>query len=127
MLTTGGGALREDFHRRMPVDLAGLTAIEGIGPKAVKVLYERRGVRTPADLAAAAAAGKVRGLPHFGERSEQRILKGLAFLASSGPRRPLTAVLPLGEALAEALARLPRVVPVAVAGSIPPRRAAVGA
>src|SRR6266481_5096394 len=29
MLTTGRCALREDFHRRMPVDIAGLTAIEG--------------------------------------------------------------------------------------------------
>ncbi len=69
LLTTGKCALHESYHARLPVDVAGLTAIEGIGPKAVKVLWERLGVRTPEDLAAAAQAGKIRDLPHFGERS----------------------------------------------------------
>src|SRR5947207_13457284 len=38
LIKTGKCALREQYHARMPVELATLTAIEGIGPKAVKVL-----------------------------------------------------------------------------------------
>src|SRR5262245_43352586 len=126
MLTTGVCALRESYHQRIPVDIAGLTAIEGVGPKAVKVLWERLGVRTPEDLAAAAREGKIRGLPHFGERSEQRILKGLEFLASGTQRLTLTAALPVVEALAATVERLPGVERVAIAGSIRRRKETLG-
>jgi DNA polymerase (family 10) len=126
LLTTGKCALHESYHARLPVDVAGLTAIEGVGPKAVKVLFERLGVRTPEDLAAAAQAGKIRGLPHFGERSEQRILKGLAVRTSGDRRQTLTAVRPVVEALAETIARLPGVERVAIAGSIRRRKETIG-
>src|SRR5438034_18217 len=33
LITTGKCKLREEYHRRMPVDLAALTALEGAGPK----------------------------------------------------------------------------------------------
>jgi DNA polymerase (family 10) len=110
----------------MPVDLAALTALEGVGPKAVKLLYQRLGVRTLADLEAAARAGKVRDLPHFGEKSEQKILKALAFAQTSGQRTPLAAVRPVIDELAAALARMPGVTRVEVAGSIRRRKETVG-
>src|SRR5438552_328883 len=126
LITTGKCKLREEYHSRMPVDLAALTALEGVGPKAVKVLYERLGVRTLADLEAAARAGKVRALPHFGEKSEQNILKALAFVQTSGQRTPLAAVRPVIDELAAALARAPGVTRVEVAGSIRRRKETVG-
>ncbi len=126
LITTGTCALHADYRRRMPVDLAGLTAIEGIGPKAVKALYERLGVRTVADLEAAARAGKIRTLPHFGEKSEERILKALAAARASAGRRPLCVVLPQVEEIAAALGRIAGVRQVAIAGSIRRRRETVG-
>src|SRR5262249_58561320 len=72
ILTTGKCEAHEAYRRRMPVDLAALTSVEGVGPKAVKVLYEHLAIRTTDDLGAAARAGKIRSLPHFGERSEAR-------------------------------------------------------
>ncbi len=126
LITTGKCKLREEYHRRMPVDLAALTALEGVGPKGVKVLYERLRVRTLADLAAAARAGKIRVLPHFGERSEQKILKALAFAQTSGQRIPLAVAGPAVDELAAALARIPGVDRVAIAGSIRRRKETVG-
>jgi DNA polymerase (family X) len=126
LITTGKCKLREEYHRRMPVDLAALTALEGVGPKAVKVLYQRLGVRTLADLEAAARAGKVRDLPHFGERSEQKILKGLAFAETSGRRGLLATVEPVIEALAATLRKIAGVARVEIAGSIRRRRETVG-
>src|SRR5207245_2256587 len=49
LIKTGRCTLREQYHARMPVDLAALTAVEGVGPKAVKVLYEKLAIRTVAD------------------------------------------------------------------------------
>jgi DNA polymerase (family X) len=126
LLTTGRCALHEEYRQRMPVDVAGLTALEGIGPKAVKVLFERLSVRSIADLEAAARAGKIRDLPHFGERSEQRIVKGLAFVQSSGQRMRLALVRPLVDGLAATVARFPGVTRVEIAGSIRRRRETVG-
>src|SRR5437879_10100154 len=62
LITTGRCTLHEEYRQRLPVDLAGLTALEGVGPKAVKILYEKLRVRTVDELARAARAGTVRGL-----------------------------------------------------------------
>jgi DNA polymerase (family 10) len=126
LLTTGSCALYEDYRQRLPVDIAGLTALEGIGPKAVRTLYESLGVRTVDDLAAAARAGKVRGLPHFGERSEQNILRALTGAAASGGRHLLSAVLPVVEDLASRLGAVAGVSQLIIAGSIRRRRETIG-
>ncbi|MFN8545658.1 MAG: DNA polymerase/3'-5' exonuclease PolX [Candidatus Binatia bacterium] len=126
ILITGKCAALETYRRRMPVDLAALTAVEGVGPKAVKALYDRLRVRTLADLEAAARAGKIRTLPHFGERSEQRILKALAVVHSVGGRQPLHVVRELVEPLVAVLAGMTGVRQVAVAGSIRRRRETIG-
>jgi len=126
LLTTGKCALHEQYRRRMPVDLGGLMALEGVGPKAVKVLYEQLGVRSTADLAKAARAGKVRALPHFGEKSEARILHALAFAETTRGRALLADVMPVVEEVAGALRRVAGVRQVTIAGSIRRRRETVG-
>ena len=126
ILTTGKCQAHEVYRLRMPVDLAALTAVEGVGPKAVKVLYDHLGIRTIEDLAAAARAGKIRPLPHFGERSEQRILKALTVVQAGTARQPLAVVLPLVEAVVETLASVRGVERVAIAGSIRRRRETIG-
>jgi DNA polymerase (family 10) len=126
LLTTGRCGLHEEYRQRLPVDIAGLTALEGIGPKAVRTLYETLGVRTVDDLAAAARAGKVRGLSHFGERSEQNILRALSGAATTAGRHLLPAVLPVVEDLARRLAAVPGVAQLVIAGSIRRRRETIG-
>ncbi len=126
LITSGRCRMREQYHRRMPVDLEGLMSLEGVGPKAVKVLFERLGVRTLADLEGAARAGKVRDLPHFGERSEQKIVHALAVHRAAGGRTPLAEVQPVVDAIAASLARVAGVERVAIAGSIRRRRETVG-
>ena len=126
LITTGKCKLHEQYRKKMPVDLAGLMAVEGVGPKAVAVLWQQLRVRTPADLEAAARAGKIRDLPHFGEKSEQRILRALGFVKASSERTPLHLVRPLVAELLERLARVPGVTRVEVAGSIRRRRETIG-
>jgi DNA polymerase (family X) len=126
LITTGRCALHERYRQRMPVELAALTALEGVGPKAVKVLYERLGVRTCADLERAARAGQVRALPHFGERSEQKILRALSVAAQTGHRTPLASARPIVDELRAALARVEGVQHVEPAGSFRRRRETVG-
>jgi len=126
LLTTGHCVMHEEYRARLPVDIAGLTAVEGIGPKGVKVLYDTLGVCTVEDLAAAARTGKIRGLARFGERSEQNILRALASVESAGGRQLLADAFPVVQDLARRLAIVPGVTRVEIAGSIRRRRETVG-
>ena len=116
----------ERLRHETPVDVLQLTSIEGIGPKMVKALYEELGVRTVADLERAARAHKVRTLPHFGEKTEQKILTGIGFLKQGRGRLPIGAVLDLVRSIEGRLRDLGGVEEVAVAGSIRRRKETIG-
>ncbi len=116
----------EALRAKTPIDVLALTSIDGVGPKTAKALYHTIGVRTLTDLARAADAGKIHELPHFGERSEQKIIAALRFHAESGGRRPLGTVLPLATRIEAALRAVPGVVEAAVAGSIRRRKETIG-
>jgi len=126
LLRTGRMRDLEALRHKTPIDVLALTAIEGLGPKMAKALHEELGVHDLRSLEAACKAGKVRALPHFGAKSEQRILHGLAFVAQVGGRRPLGLVLPLARAIEARLATLPGVTRAAVAGSIRRRKETIG-
>jgi len=79
LLKTGRIKELEQYRKKIPVDLDNLTKIEGLGPKTIKTLYQKLGIRTVVDLEKAARAGKIRTLPKFGLKSEQNILESLEF------------------------------------------------
>lgn len=85
----------EKLKKEMPVDVESLTSIEGVGPKSVYKLYKSLGIRTVSQLEKAAKAGKLRDLEGFGERSEQKILKGIEFLKTGQGRFVLGLVWPV--------------------------------
>lgn len=118
LVRTGRLPYYEELHAKVPVDLTALSSIEGLGPKNIKVLYEKLGIRTVEELEEAARAGKIRNLPHFGEKSEQKILRGIEFLKRSQGRFLLGAVLPLVREIERRLEQVRGVRRVAIAGSI---------
>src|SRR3989338_710721 len=67
ILKRGSFAEYERLKKKTPIKISELTAVEGVGPKMVKILWQKLKVRNLADLEKAARAGKVRGLEHFGE------------------------------------------------------------
>ena len=114
------------LKKMYPVDIIGLTAIEGVGPKMVKTLWKKLKIRTVADLEKAARGGKVRGIEHFGEKTERKILKGISFLQSSGGRRILGEVAPDIRALSSMIKAFPEVERIKVAGSIRRKKETIG-
>lgn len=126
LVSTGKVAYHEELRARTPIDVAALTAVEGIGPKAARTLYDALGVTDLESLAAAARAGRVRELPRFGAKSEERILRGLAFAEERHGRVLLGDVLPLVRDLTTRIAAFPAVERATIAGSIRRRRETVG-
>lgn len=126
LIRSGRIADLEGLRRRTPVDILGLTAVEGLGPKGVRVLHEELGIRTVRDLERACRRQQVRGLPHFGAKSEEKILRGLELLAGTAGRQLLGLVLPAAREIEARLRGLPGVEQAAVAGSVRRRKETIG-
>src|SRR5215468_6607796 len=122
LIATGTCRDLEALRQQTPVDIMALTAIDGVGPKMAKALYEVLDIRSVADLERAARAGQIRALAHFGEKTEARILKGIAFLKQRGGRVPLGAVLDLARRLETRLPGVRGVLRAADAGAIRRRK-----
>jgi DNA polymerase (family 10) len=116
----------ERLRRKTPIDVLGLTAVEGLGPKGAKLLYEELGVRDVPSLAEACREQRVRTLPHFGAKSEAKILRGIELLAGTAGRQLLGLVLPLARDIEARLRDLPGVRRAAVAGSVRRRKETIG-
>src|SRR5262249_38987789 len=86
LLETGEIRDLERMRRSTPIDVLGLTSIEGLGPKHAKALYDALGVRSLGDLEAASRDGRIRDVPHFGAKSEQKILRGLSLRKQASGR-----------------------------------------
>ena len=125
-LRTGQVSDLERLREKLPIDILGLTAVEGLGPKGAKVLYEDLGVRDMRDLEKACREQRVRTLRHFGVRSEERILRGIELLAGTAGRQLLGLVLPLAHHIERRLRDLPDVGHAAVAGSVRRRKETIG-
>ncbi|HEV8341623.1 MAG TPA: DNA polymerase/3'-5' exonuclease PolX [Candidatus Binatia bacterium] len=126
IIQSGKLKYHEELKRETPVDLSSLTAIEGVGPKSVKVLYEKLGVKDVSGLEQAALAGTIRNLPHFGEKMEQKILKGIDFFKSRSGRFLLGTILPSILEIEGRLRGVTEVEQVVVAGSIRRRKETIG-
>lgn len=125
-LQSGRMSYYEELKAKYPIDLPSLMGIEGVGPKMIRTLYEELGVKTLDDLEQAARQGRIRRLPRFGEKMEQKILKGIEFRRRHGTRFLLGEVLPLVEEVRQRLAALDDVEIIEIAGSIRRRKETVG-
>ena len=125
-IKTGKIKYYEEFKKKVPVKIDELTAVEGVGPKMVKVLYQKLGIRDLKDLERAAKEGKIRNLPGFGEKTEKNILQGIRFLKKSGGRFLLGEVLPIVREITFILSKLKEVERIDVAGSLRRRKETIG-
>lgn len=108
----------QTLKKQLPVDISGLSAIEGLGPKKIKELYQKLKIKNVADLEKAISLGKIAKLENFGKKSEENITRGLSFAKTSTTRIPLGYILPLAQSIVDKLKKVPGVKKVVLAGSI---------
>ncbi len=68
----------ETLRASVPEGLLAMMDIPGLGAKKIKALHEKLNISSVADLEAACQAHRVRDLPGFGAKSEEKILAGIA-------------------------------------------------
>ncbi|MBW2135082.1 MAG: DNA polymerase/3'-5' exonuclease PolX [Deltaproteobacteria bacterium] len=125
-LKTGKIQYYEEFKQRLPIELDEIIAVEGLGPKKAKILYEQLGIRTLADLEAAAQAHQIAPLFGFGPKTEANILEAIEFVKRSKGRFLLGEILPVATAVRDRLASLPEVEKITTAGSVRRMKETIG-
>lgn len=104
LLTTGSVKDFEELKTQVPLGVVEMMQVPDMGPKKARRLWQELGITSVMELRAAAEAGKLRGLKGFGEKSEQKILKGIELMAQRGSdRTPIGVARPLALALVEGL------------------------
>ncbi|MEX0814099.1 MAG: DNA polymerase/3'-5' exonuclease PolX [Dongiaceae bacterium] len=126
IVETGGLHLLDEVQGRLPGGLIDLTRVAGLGPKRIKLLHERLGLRGLDDLAAAAKAGKIGALPGFGKKTEAKILAELGRLKGGETRTKLNVAEQIVEPLLAYLKEIEGVTDAVAAGSYRRRKDTVG-
>ncbi|ELY57349.1 DNA polymerase/3'-5' exonuclease PolX [Natronococcus jeotgali] len=123
---TGAIEELEELRAELPIDIADLTRIEGVGPKTAGKLYRELGIQSLDDLEAAAEAGEVQEVKGFGPKTEQNILENLEFARTIGQRQLLGEARPLADDVLAFLESVGTVERCEVAGSIRRWRETIG-
>jgi DNA polymerase (family 10) len=126
VLKTGRLRLYEERKKEFPIDLDGLTSLEGVGPKTIKTLYQKLNVKTVEELEKVIAEGKLKKLSGFGEKKEQQIRKSVEFFKQGRGRFLLGEMLPNLRNIESRLKKYPAVQDAMVCGSTRRMKEAIG-
>jgi DNA polymerase (family 10) len=82
LVTIGKSKEYNELRKGIPPGVLDMLRIEGLGPKKVKVLYEKLKISTLERLEQAARDGKLEDLDGFGKKSQENILLGIEAVKS---------------------------------------------
>jgi DNA polymerase (family 10) len=127
IIETGTSQYYENLKTEMPVDVEELTSVEGMGPKTVKKLYKKLGVKTLEDLEQAAKQHKIRDIKGLGPKVEENILERIELAKRQKERTLLGYALPIAEELKNRLKNeLDVINKIEVAGSLRRMQSTIG-
>ncbi len=126
ILRTGRFSKLEALKQQMPEGLDKLLAIEGLGPKRIRLLYDTFGITSLEELAKVAESGEIYRLKGFGPKLVDKILKGVRLAKKAGHRFRFDVARPFAEELRAYLEAFKGVIKVEIAGSYRRRKETVG-
>ena len=125
LATTGKLPFYDDLKSQFPATLFEIFDLQGVGPKKIKLLYEKLNVTSIEKLEVECKLGTVAALPGFGEKTAANILKSIEQRKQHAGDFRLGSVAHDAEKIAGDLREHPDVIQVAVAGSYRRRKEVV--
>ncbi len=116
-IKTGRIVAYDKLRGEIQVEVDELSAVEGIGPRTVRELYYKLGIKSLEDLDEAIRKGSVRRIQGMGAKKESRILRSIIHLKEGRGRFPLGSVLATLKVIQERLESQEGVTKVIMAGS----------
>jgi len=115
---TGSISELDTLGARVPEGLMDVLEIQGLGPKSVRLMWEKLGVESVEDLKRVLEDGTLADLPRMGAKTIENIRESIAFLESSGSRLHIGVAQGIGDAFVARLEGVDGVERVAIAGSL---------
>jgi len=129
LLDTGKIAEAEGLRAQLPPGLLDLMNLPGIGLKTAQQVWKERNITSVDELEQAAKDGRLRDLPRFGEKREEKLIAAIASWrkrAAAPKRRLLAEAMVAAEALVAKMSAVPGVLACDYAGSLRRRSETVG-
>ena len=116
----------EDLKKSLPEGLVEMLRIQGLGPKRIKVLYEKLGIKTVQQLKEACEHHRLATLDGFGEKTEENILRGIELLKKHIDKHLYPAAREAAERIHAEIRKQRGVLRSEVAGSLRRRKEVIG-
>ncbi len=117
LVMTGDLKQWKELREQVPASVLAMLRVPGMGPKKAAVLHKELGIQSLDMLRAACEQQKVRELKGFGAKTEEQILKGLDFAATTTVRFLWKQADDYAQALRAFLADCPSIEKLELAGS----------
>lgn len=126
LVETGELEYYDELKASIPPGLIEMLDITGMGPKKVKAVHEKLGIKTVKQLENACNKGKVAELNGFGKKTEEKILEGIDFKRRHASQHHLHIALTVAEPILEELRGHPDVIRCSTAGSLRRSKEVIG-
>jgi DNA polymerase (family 10) len=126
IVQTGHCQFLEKQRKEVPPAVTALLRVPGLGPKRVRILWHDLEIQTLAQLLQAAKDGRIRDLPGFGAKTEQKIIDSVQAHLGEARRFKLSEAVQYAEALGAYLRKVQGVKQVEIAGSLRRMKETVG-
>ncbi len=125
-IETGHMHKYEEVMSQVPQDLIKLLDVQGVGPRTLRLAYDKLGVRTFEDFKRVLEDGSLAALPGMGPKKIENIKKGLELYEKMVGRIPIGLAFPLVQEIIEAMRKLPEVESISACGSFRRMKETVG-
>ena len=126
MLETGTFDEYEKLRAKVPAGVLEMLRVTGMGPKKVKAVYDKLGVKSVDELEQAGRDGKLAVLPGFGEKTQLNILNAVARYRKYSKRFLFSTAYDQASKILEAVRRVPGVKQTMIGGSLRRCRETIG-
>lgn len=115
-----------DLRKGFPDGVLDMLRIQGLGPKKVKILFEKKKIKSLDGLEAAAKADKIAPLDGFGKKTQENILAGIQALRSRSDKHLYSAANDAAHSVFDMLRKQKGVLRGEIAGSLRRHKEVIG-
>ncbi len=126
LVRTGTSEEYESVRASLPEGLLQMLRSPGLGPKRIKILYEKLKVKSVAELKTACEHHRLAKLDGFGEKTEENTLKGIELIAKSSDKHLYPHARASADRIVEVISGLSAVERCEVAGSLRRKKEIIG-
>ncbi|MAH42527.1 DNA polymerase III [archaeon] len=125
-LKTGKSPSYQKLKKKIPVDVETLMKLQGLGPKKIKLLYNKLKIKNITELEKAAKENRIQALNGMGEKTEKDIIENIERYRQSKGRLLLGYAMPITNKIVSMIEKLKNVSKVEVVGSFRRGKESIG-